>query len=328
MTRNYRGPRRTAGRPGFTVVELVTVAGVIGLLLALLIPAVMASRRAARKAHCQNNLRQVGIALHLFEERTGTFPPAWYDPLPGLASQFSPHVNLLPGLDEGPLFASLNVATALPMAPGATDAVVAAWQCPEDPVRGGTSYRACTGAAARIFHPTRDPGGAATAGTFQLLLGVPAAAIRDGLTQTAAFSEKRKGRAGDGWDPAVGGWYTALAAGRDVMPGDAALLKLCDGYLGAPATYSADSGDRWHQAGYRWTLYNHLAPPNAPFPDCSAASRPTDGLQSGAYAANSDHRGGVNLLLTDGSVRFTADAVEPMLWRAAATRDGREVDGF
>jgi prepilin-type N-terminal cleavage/methylation domain-containing protein len=73
-------------QPGFTIVELLVVIAIIGILVALLLPAVQAAREAARRAQCINNLRQFGIGLHNYESARRFYPPGDISPrvaLPG-----------------------------------------------------------------------------------------------------------------------------------------------------------------------------------------------------------------------------------------------------
>jgi prepilin-type N-terminal cleavage/methylation domain-containing protein len=102
---------RAAGSRGFTLVELLVVIAIIGILVALLLPAVQAARDAARRTSCKNNLRQIGLAIHNYHDSTGTFPISispWAEPdSPAPANQLTGKgwiVSILPFIEEQGLF--------------------------------------------------------------------------------------------------------------------------------------------------------------------------------------------------------------------------------
>jgi prepilin-type N-terminal cleavage/methylation domain-containing protein len=100
-------------RYGFTLIELLVTVGIIGLLASLLLPAIQASREAARRVQCANNLRQLGIALHSYESAWAIFPPApmAYRVRPERSSRtcyFSAQTTLLAQLELVSLHNSIN----------------------------------------------------------------------------------------------------------------------------------------------------------------------------------------------------------------------------
>jgi prepilin-type N-terminal cleavage/methylation domain-containing protein len=139
------GLARSARAPGFTLIELLVVISIIAVLIALLLPAVQAAREAARKAHCANNLKQLGIALHGYHDLVGSFPTLLWS-LPGnntisdntfRASFFQ---MLLPHIEQTAVYNAINFSVPFARGPDegrinltALTTQIATYMCPSDP---------------------------------------------------------------------------------------------------------------------------------------------------------------------------------------------------
>ncbi|EAQ82211.1 DUF1559 domain-containing protein [Blastopirellula marina] len=128
-------------RSGFTLVELLVVIAIIGVLIALLLPAVQQAREAARKMQCGNNLKQIGLALHNYHDTNGRFPPGYYMGLnqSGTAEnllRYSWFQSLLPFVEQTALFDSVQTdiqAGRLPWEFTQRQTIVNGFMCPSDP---------------------------------------------------------------------------------------------------------------------------------------------------------------------------------------------------
>ncbi len=337
---------KTVHSRGFTLLELVISITVVSVLLAIAVPAVMAARERSRQAQCRDRLRACGVALQHRESVQRRLPPALWSgsfvPAPTGASthQLSPHVQLLPYLDQLPV--SQRIAD-LPVLqpqwdprsmPPPANTVIAAFVCPSDARDGGTNYCAATGPWASAF----DIDGVEQSGhgAFSDLAGHRLQDFRDGLSQTIGFSE----RVQSDDDPSEFGgadyWGSNAAEFLNDTRDSETMIAICASLTSTPAGYYPWVGHSWLIAGYDHTWYNHAVTPNARIPDCTANDVPPLAIISGAsssyppstfgvHKAASRHPGGVNVVYLDGHVSFVSDSIDRTLWRGLATRDGQEV---
>lgn len=181
-------------RGGFSLVELLVVISIVALLLALLLPAVQASRDAARRTQCQNNLRQIGIALHAHHASQGHFPVGGLEwrPLPtSKQRQLAWSAFLLPYLEQEPLYESLDLSTAFDSPENARGAatLLSVYVCPSSrrgarlvQGRGPCDYGGIFGE--RITSPNQPPKGSMLYDTELSMEH-----IKDGLSHTFMIAE-------------------------------------------------------------------------------------------------------------------------------------------
>ncbi len=340
--------RRRVVRPGFTLIELLVVVGILFILAALLLPAVQSAREAARKARCQNNLRQIGLAVQGYETDNQCYPISCTnvgiadpkDPTFGITlydGMFSIHVRLLPYLDLRPVYDSVNFAAGTTpidnfmLAPGPESLLLAAinatamtiqvdtFLCPSDSgpfTKTGNNYRGNVGLGpyASTWAESRDSGN----GFFLEIEVTRPSYITDGLSHTAAFSERLRG-SGNLGHPVLERDFFAITV--DIDTAEELLIGCQVAARPGTATYTL-AGNWWFWCGRDRTLYTHTQSPNGRVPDCilpHAVGPP------GMATARSWHAGGVNVLMGDGSVRYALDGLDRSVWRALGTRNGGEL---
>lgn len=330
-------------RAGFTLVEVMVSIGIMSLLMALLLPAVQSAREAARRAQCLNNLRQIGLALHSYHGAYNCFPLSSTSAYNSKTSSFtyhaaySIHTRLLPYLEQRPLYDALNYnvgtyqAEIIGVRPpseseSALNAVNATvigsrlrvFLCPSDSppsAHPGNNYRANVGVGPDVLTIPENPDSAN--GFFPDLEMTSAARIPDGLSHTAAFSERLRG-SGRGDDPVP---ERDFWSGQSVFRTADQTLQGCRISARPYVNTLASGGFWWFWLGREQTYYTHTQVPNGRVPDCLLSnSRPGIGMAT----ARSLHPGGVNVLMGDGSTRFTLESVSQEVWRGLGTRNGGE----
>ncbi|MFO0817635.1 MAG: DUF1559 domain-containing protein [Pirellulales bacterium] len=313
-------------RKAFTLVELLVVIAIIGVLVALLLPAVQAAREAARRSSCSNNLKQLGLALHNFEGVYQVLPSAYeykvtttYPAVPNWAYRWSIHASLSPFLEQSNIHNALRLDAPLHLI-GMTPAIdpqnapIVALQvpvllCPSDrkavvtPNWGSVNYVANWGTGLNAGADLNADG------LFYIDSKKRFADILDGLSNTAALSETTLGTA------AAPSTLAAITGTRDEQNAMIWLLNspMSDAECGQgskPAHFTR--GDKWADGAASTTGYHHYYSPNIKKPDCYS--------RVGTWkAARSRHPGGVMVLAADGSVKFVSNTVTLAVWRNFAS---------
>lgn len=320
-------------RGAFSLVELLIVIAIIGILVGLLIPAVQASRASAARTSCANNLRQLGLAAHNHEAALGYFPNGsvakefpsqpW---TPWTFYRWSALASLTPYLENTAAYNVLDLsvplyASTFGLRPENREAIrilVPEFLCPADFQRSvaeeyaPTNYAVCAGTGANGGSPFD------TNGMFFINSQTTIAKITDGLSKTVLASESPLGRGTDeGGDPRLDYQFKLASPLSSTLCAQGAW------------NYSLPRGFGWVNGEFRCALYNHHDTPNAAVPDCMGVQINGGDIKMrfapfGWRAARSNHPGGVNVLLADGSLRFVGDEVDEIAWKNLATIAGGE----
>ena len=322
-------------RQAFTLVELLVVITIIGILIALLLPAVQAAREAARRMQCLNGQKQVALALHNFHEANGHFPFGQsldikiHNNDPSYYNRVCWFQEILPYMEKQALYDALQQQLESPAGhggawwtPGRWE-VVSACVCPSDPSApkvltagwsespGGTpetsqgfsgNVVACAGST--VFNPPNSPVGKSLDGIFYAASETRFADIYDGSSHTLLLGE--------------------LIVVPDIMRGIAQSG-------GDTEDQKHDNRGRYWNCQQGFALFSTKYPPNTPVGDRHTwcidfppyAPCQSVGTDNVIQSLRSYHPGGVNIALADGSGRFILDTVDAQIFRALGTRRRR-----
>jgi prepilin-type N-terminal cleavage/methylation domain-containing protein/prepilin-type processing-associated H-X9-DG protein len=306
-------------RHGFTLIELLVVIAIIGVLIALLLPAVQQAREAARRAQCLNNLKQIGLAMHNYHESRQALPGA---ELVWNGTSFSALSHSLQNLEQGNLYNALNFSwpNGDPTNLTVMMTVVNTFICPSDvadphPEFGGqTNYMANMGSWI-VWQKAAGPNASMLPpnGIFYGDSSTKFAAVTDGLSNTAMYCERILADFNLGQVDPVGDVFFGMGAPTTV----ADAVQQCQAInINDPSSaFPLFMGAPWVNGQH---VYQHITGPNTRSCGFFMALR-------AIMPPSSRHPGGVNVLLCDGSVRFVKDTVNLAPWRALGTRAGGEV---
>jgi prepilin-type N-terminal cleavage/methylation domain-containing protein/prepilin-type processing-associated H-X9-DG protein len=316
-------------RSAFTLIELLVVIAIIAVLVGLLLPAVQKVRESANRMKCQNNLKQLGIALQTYHDVNKFFPSsetAPKAPVGKLTGNFSAFCYLLPYIEQDNLYAQINfnLGSNDPANIGLQAYTIPILICPSDistpsGFNAGTNYKPNRGTypICRPSNTVNQPNN----GVFFPYQYTRIADILDGTSNTAAFAECLKGDYND----AIATFEADHFETRTLTPGltdsDTALAE-CHGIDWTNLMYQGHSiqGISWMLTDPSSVTYDHIALPN----DMSCALL---GIGGSVAAASSYHTGGVNVAFCDGSVHFINRNISLATWRALGTRNGKELLG-
>lgn len=340
METPHRGTARR-GRPAFTLIEVIVVISIIALLVLLLLSGVFRAREASRRLECTNRLRQIGLALQNHQSVHSFYPP----PLPfstlhngtywAGSDGRSGYYDLLPFLERADLFNAMNIGilNQVSIGPEAVEnatvgrARVDAFICPSDSFTSSfksspNSYRFNVGAAKQsdLLDTSRR-------GAFHAMRRSSPSDFTDGLSQTVGLSERLVGGQNE----------SRFSRGRDYwcanvnsyLPNDSddVTRDVCRSLKTSPPEFLSNLGESWMIGNATNLWYNHVAPPNDRFPDCSTTRKHESAVflcTTCSIAARSLHAGGVNSIMMDGSIHFMKETINLRVWRGLGTRSGGE----
>jgi len=326
------------GRRGFTLIELLVVISIIVLMLGLLLPAVQKVREAASRMRCANNLKQCALGLHNYHDARHRFPGATETSATRYTSLF---VALLPHIDQEPLYKQWDFTTPLTNSSGRAGVVIPSYICPSQPAAnnpvtvGIGDYALSTyggNGGTLPFPPSLSPcdgvffasGPAAKLKVNQT--GVSLEDITDGASNTILLGERIVG------DQALDSWIAS-----PITPAPDPPLQGTSAYdvWAPPPNINATGGLIGATTTINYRHQSYWSPPVSPGPNIPPPPPPPvqwlgpEGLSTFWWARlgsmGSNHPGGANVALADGSVRFLSADTPLSTLRSLCTRAGHEV---
>ncbi len=329
-----------AARAAFTLVELLVVIAIIGVLVALLLPAVQAAREAARRSQCSNNLKQLGIGMHNFHDTHNQFPKNFYQSGANAWESLSAHYKILPYIEQNNLYESIDANfTNWGLVSGTyLKAKIKTFICPSAPPAPssgswsgpGSNYGWCSGSSVVTNWGSESE----INGMIITLKERKMAEVTDGLSNTIMAGEFLSGT---GTTDTTKGrfpydiFYTSDGDINGVADKNFPTMSELD-TIGAKAKNSptgvrGNNGTLWGWYPAAQSSFNTAAPPNWRWPSLGGNCCPGGAHDwgRGIIPARAMHPAGVNVGMGDGSVRFVPSTVDLLTYQRLGNRNDGQV---
>lgn len=309
---------------GFTLIELLVVIAIIAILIALLLPAVQQAREAARRSTCKNSLKQIGLALHNYEETHGSYPPGYIargvsrtdDSTTETGSGFAWGTMILPFIDQATIYNQLDLNLDCTVAPntGLADETISIFRCPSDTNAGifsvsdgSTTYQLSSANYVGIYgygSLTTAPGNPTDQGILYRNSNVRVRDITDGTSNAIVVGERSHQHQFVGTASVINAdstWYAAIPLAT--RPAGMMMASMTEGPASLVLGHVGQGG--------MMTMHH---PPNT-----------TNHIAN----FSSKHEGGAHFLLGDGAVRFLSENMNYETFRFLGTiKDGNVLGEF
>ncbi|MEX1040699.1 MAG: DUF1559 domain-containing protein [Pirellulaceae bacterium] len=339
---------RVSSRDGFTLVELLVVIAIIGVLVALLLPAVQQAREAARRMQCSNNLKQLGLALHNYHDTHQSFPPRKHGTTAN-DGRLSAYISLLPFFEQGAMYdliAAGEPGNGIPPFGNYPWQAWAPWdispqnlKCPSESFSGSAQNHANYSFSAGDL-VLNNLNSETPRGLFGRIRGTRFADITDGTSNTIALSERRASQYGLG-DKTEARIREGTATGvGGLADSPVACLAQANGqFYVNPGSVKGVTGWPWSDGQMENIGFTTVLPPNAP--SCIEGNDPYSDGTTTVLPPTSNHPGGVMSVRADGSTHFVSDTIDTGnlgvssvgagmspygVWGALGTKSGGEVN--
>jgi prepilin-type N-terminal cleavage/methylation domain-containing protein len=313
-------------KKAFTLIELLVVIGIIGILLSLLLPAIQSVRESSRRIQCANNLKQIGLAVHIYESVKLTYPPVCSIKRTQISDSFSAQALILPFIEEVQTYNKIDFSKSFTQQPEVASIRIPLFLCPSEKntqpfVSGTITHQPINyGMGCGTWFQFDPISGSTGNGAFAVNMKLKPKDFSDGLSKTVCAAEVKT-------------YQACIRDGLNPSTLNAPIPNNIEEVLNLGGVVQPNIGHtQWVNGIILHTGISHTFSPNTEIIkningmdyDCDFTSSRL-GLTITAptytvFTSRSHHNSGVNSVMMDSSVKFIESSIDQNLWRSMGTR--------